>query len=62
MKSNQKQLKIKKKTIGCNKKNNHLKVQKKDDKRKGIVYLSERLNRLIKLYPSSFNDREICNK
>ena len=44
------------------KKNNQLKVQKNDDKTKGIVYLSERLNRLIKLYPSSFNDREICNK
>ena len=43
------------------KKNTQLKVKKKDDKTKGIVYLSERLNRLIKLYPGSLNDKTLIN-
>ena len=36
-----------------------MKIKKKDDKIKGIVYLSKKLNRLIKLYPSSFDDRSL---
>ena len=36
-------------------KNNQLKAKKKDDKTKGIVYLSKGLNRLIKLYPGSLD-------
>ena len=39
--------------------NNQLKVKNKDDKTEVIVYLSERLNRLIKLYPSSFDDKSL---
>ena len=31
----------------------------KDDKTKGIVYLSERLDTLIKLYPGSFDNKSL---
>ena len=41
------------------KKNNQLKIKKKDDKTKSIVYLNERLDRLVKLYPSSFDDKSL---
>ena len=49
-------------------KKNQLKVKKKDDKTKGKVDLSERLDRLIKLYPRFFwwyklkSTRGTCNK
>ena len=40
-------------------KNNQLKVKKKDDKTKGILYLEEGVNKLVDLYSSSFNSRNI---
>ena len=45
------------KQLNAIKKNNLLKVKKKDDKTKDIVYLSERLNKFNKLYPNSFSDK-----
>ena len=40
-------------------KKNLLKVKNKDDKTKGIVYLSERLDKLNKSYLNSFDDKSL---
>ena len=47
------------KKLDAIKKNNLLKVTKKDDKTKDIVYLSERLNKLNELDPSSFKYKSL---
>ena len=36
-----------------------MKLKNKEDKPKDMVYLSERPNRIIKLYPSSFDDKSL---
>ena len=48
-----------KKQIDAIKKNKQLEVGKKDDKTKSIVYLKERINKLVDLYPNSFNSKSI---
>ena len=48
-----------KKQLDAINKNNQMKVKNKDDKLKDMVYLSERPNRIIKLYPSSFDDKSL---
>ena len=46
-----------KKQLHTIEKKNQLQVKKKDDKTKGILYLEEGVNKLVDLYPSSFNSK-----
>ena len=48
-----------KKQLDATEKNNQLKVKKKDDKKKDIVYLKEGVDKLVDLYPNSSNNKSI---
>ena len=60
---NEEQLEANKNQVGKQlnviKKNNLLKVKKKDDKTKDIVYLEKGVDKLDSMYPKSFNSNSI---